>query len=241
VGRDGPEKLDKLVRSLESNIGKIWKEHQWTRDDCFFTFGAGSPNAKIGDTKETELRGMKAVSEALKPFEARSPLRHEETVDILFWNHSDPNPSSVRISLKTASYHGLNNNTSNYSGFRFELSKAPNSHHCDIVVAVQFDMNDRTRVVSAYVFDAKDIYKMGMKSFYWNKYDHTDKMFDMTIETGKQALKQRVSLFMKTDEERSAIVDKYLHQKMLLFVPKTEVYFMEMESKHHWTSNNMNL
>ena len=88
------------------------------------------------------------------------------------------------------------------------LSKAPNSHHCDIVVAVQFDLDNRTQAVAAYVFDAKDIYKMGMKSFYWNKYDHTDKMFDMTIETGKQALKQRVSSFMKTDEERSAIVKK---------------------------------
>jgi len=204
LDRDNPEKLDKLMKSLESNITDIHTRRAWTRDACFFTFGDGSPNTKVAKTQQTELRGMKAVSDALAPFQARAPLRQGETVDILFWHHL----KSVRISLKTATYSRLNRQQHSYVGFNFMLSKAPNSHHCDIVVAVQFDMNDRTQVVSAYVFDAKDIYKTGMKSFYWNKYDHTDKMFDMTIETGKQALKQRVSLFMKTDEERSAIVKK---------------------------------
>jgi len=209
VGRDEPEKLDNLMRLFESNIREIWKEHQWTRNDCFFTFGAGSPNAKVGDTKETETRGMKAVSEALKPFEACSPLRHNETVDILFWRNSDPDRgdstnSSVRISLKTATYDHLNKDTGYYSGFLFNLSKAPNAQHCDIVVAVQFSLENNTKVVAVYVFDATDVYMADRKSFCWHKSAHRNKKFNMTNDVGRQGFKDHVAFFMKTDEERSA-------------------------------------
>jgi hypothetical protein len=124
VGRDKPEKLDQLMRCVESNIHEIWDKHRWTRDHCFFEFGTGSPNAKVSVTQQTELRGMKAVSDALKPFEARSPLRHEETVDILFWSHSNPEAgdSSVRISMKTASYHNLNKQYAGYYSHYYKLS-----------------------------------------------------------------------------------------------------------------------
>jgi hypothetical protein len=154
------------------------------------------------------MRGMKAVSEALKPFEAISPLRHEETVDILFWNHSDStrgysSASSVRVSLKTSSYDNLNKKfAGNYSGFQFQLKKAPNSHHCDIVVALQFSLADKTKVVAAYVFDATDVYKADGKSFCWNKSAHRDKKFNMTNDVGRQGLKDHIAFFMKTDEER---------------------------------------
>jgi hypothetical protein len=198
VGRDKPEKLDKLMRSLESNVQEIWKKRKWTRDDCFFTFGKGSPNTNVYDTQQTELRGMKAVSVALAPFEARAPLRQGETVDILFWYGLN----AVRISLKTASYNGLNRQTNSYSGFNFMLSKAPNSHHCDIVVAVRFDLVDKTKVISAYVFNSTDVYKADRKSFCWNKTAHMDKAFDMTTDTGRRAFNERMSSFMKTDKER---------------------------------------
>jgi len=209
VGRDKPDKLDKLMRSLELNIHDIWKKRQWSRDDCFFKFGKGSPNTKVSNTQETELLGMKAVSEALDPFKAQSPLRHNETVDILFWSNSNPKDdaspaSSVRISLKTASYHHLKKDTGNYSSFKFQLGKAPNSDHCDVVVAVQFDLTDKTKVVVAYVFDSKDVYKADRKTFRWHKSAHTDKLFDMTHDTGRHAFKEQVSSFMKTDKERSA-------------------------------------
>jgi len=208
VGRDQPEKLDKLMRSLESNVHEIWKERKWTRDNCFFNFGAGSPNIKIGDNEQTELRGMKAVSEALKPFEARSPLRHGETVDILFWRNSDlergdSTASSVRISLKTASYNSLNRNyTGYYSGFYFPLNKAPNAHHCDIVVAVQFSPADKTKVLAAYVFDATEVYMASRKTFNWNKTAHRNKKFNMTNDVGRQGFKDHVAFFMKTDKQR---------------------------------------
>jgi len=209
VGRDSPDKLDKLMRSLESNIQEIWGKRKWTRDDCFFTFGAGSPNTKVSDNQQTELRGMKTVSEALKPFDACSPLRHGETVDILFWRNLNIKgtfltASSVRVSLKTATYHGLNKDTCSYSGYYFNLSKAPNPHHCDIVVAVQFDLTDKTKVVAAYVFDATDVYTADRKSFCWNKSAHHNKKFNMTNEIGRQGFKDHIAFFMKTDEERSA-------------------------------------
>jgi hypothetical protein len=202
VGHDKPDKLDKLMRSLESNIQEIWSKRKWTRDHCFFKFGKGSPNTKVSNTQETELRGMKAVSEALVPFKAQSPLRHNETVDILFCNSSSA--SSVRISLKTASYHHLNKDTGNFSSFRFQLGKAPNSDHCDVVVAVQFDLTDKTKVVVAYVFDSKDVYKTDRTIFRWHKSAHTDRLFDMTHDTGCHAFKEHVASFMKTDKERSA-------------------------------------
>jgi hypothetical protein len=211
VGRDNPDKLDNLMRSLESNIHDIWNERKWTRDDCFFTFGAGSPNTNVFKTKQTELRGMKAVSEAIKPFEARSPLRHAETVDIVFWNNSNYgvtnlSASSIRISLKTASYDNLNKSTRDYSGFQFILGNAPNSHHCDIVVAIQFSLADNTKVIAAYVFDATDVYTADRKRFCWNKSTHHDKKFNLTNEIGCQGLKDHISIFMKTHEERAAAV-----------------------------------
>ena len=207
VGRDGPEELDKLMRELESNIHEIWGKRQWTREDCFFEFGEDSPNTKVGNSKETELRGTKAVSDALKPFEVRSPLRHAETVDILFWRNSDSErrnltASSVRISLKTATYNNVNGNTGTYSGFKFELSKAPNAHHCDIVVASQFSLENKTKVVAAYVFDATEVYMAGRKTFNWNKSAHRNKKFNMTNEIGRQGFKDHVAFFMKTEEER---------------------------------------
>jgi len=222
VGRDGPDKLDKLMRSLESNIHEIWKKCQWTRDDCFFTFGAGSPNTKVAANQETELRGMKAVSDALKPFEARSPLRHAETVDIIFWN---PNPesghsisSSVRISLKTATYNAAYKNTGDYSGFQFMLSKAPNAHYCDIVVAVQFSLADKTKVVAAYVFDATEVYKTDRKTFCWHKSAHHNKKFNMTNDVGRQGFKDHIAFFMKTDEKREEHrITKVLQRFRVLF------------------------
>jgi hypothetical protein len=127
---------------------------------------------------------MKAVSEAIKPFEARSPLRHAETVDIVFWNNSNYgvtnlSASSIRISLKTASYDNLNKSTCDYSGFQFILGNAPNSHHCDIVVAIQFSLADNTKVIAAYVFDATDVYTADRKWFCWNKSAHHDKKFNL--------------------------------------------------------------
>jgi len=207
VGRDEPEKLDNLMRSLESAVHEIWGKRKWTREDCFFTFGAGSPNTKVSDNQQTELRGMVAVSKALKPFEARSPLRHAETVDILFWNHSDSEcgnltASSVHVSLKTASYSCLNKGTGNYSGFSFHVNRAPNAHHCDIVVAVQFSLEDKTKVIAAYVFNATDVYRADRKSFFLNKSAHRDKKFNMTNDVGRQGFKDHVSVFMKTDEQR---------------------------------------
>ena len=205
VARDQPEKLDKLMQSLESNVQEIWGKRKWTRDDCFFAFGAGSPNTNVGDNKVTEMRGMKAVSEALKPFESFSPLRHNETVDILFWNQSnpdDPTASSVRVSLKTATYHGLNKDTAYYSGFKFKLGNAPNAHHCDIVVAVQFSLVEKTKVIAVYVFDATDVYMADRKSFGWHKSAHHNKKFNMTNDVGRQGFKDHISVFMKTDEQR---------------------------------------
>jgi len=207
VGRDQPEKLDNLMRSLESNIQEIWGKRKWTRDDCFFKFGAGSPNTIVQSTKQTELLGMKAVSEALKPFEARSPLRHGETVDILFWRNSDSKrvdstASSVRISLKTATFNNLNKDTGHYSGFKFILSTAPNADHCDIVVAVQFDLENKTKVVAAYVFDSTDVYNRGLETLNWNKSAHRNKKFNLTNNIGCQGFKDHVSSFMKTDKQR---------------------------------------
>jgi len=220
VGRDTPEKLDNLMRSLESNVHEIWKKRQWTRDNCFFTFGAGSPNTNISDSQRTELRGMDAVSDALKPFEARSPLRHAETVDIMFWKNlnldlarEESTASSVRISLKTAVYDHLNKETGYYSGFEFKLKKAPNAHHCDIVVAVQFLLTDKKKVLAAYVFDSTNVYKADRKSFNWNKSAHRNKKFNMTNDVGRQGFKDHVSSFMKTDEERKEIRRKIVLQR----------------------------
>lgn len=209
VDRDSLKKLRTLIRSLESNIQEIWDKRHWTRDDCFFKFGEGSPNTNIGKTKQTELLGAKAVSEALAPFEARAPLRQNETIDILFWDSfildTDLSASSVRISLKTASYNNINKNTGGYSGFYFLLNTAPNCHHCDIVVALQFNLSNKTQVVAAYVFDSTDVYNTGLKTFNWHKSAHTDKAFDMTNDTGRQAFKERVASFMKSTEERRRV------------------------------------
>jgi hypothetical protein len=205
VGRDQPEKLDKLMLSLESNVHKIWGKRKWTRDDCFFEFGDGSPNTNVPQLRQTEMLGMKAVSEALKPFEACSPLRHAETVDILVWNHPErgnSNASSVRISLKTASYANLTKSTKGYSGCSFLLSKAPNAHHCDIVVAVQFSLENKNKVIAAYVFDATEVYKVDRKRFCWHKTAHHNKKFNMTNDVGRQGFKDHVAFLMKTDEER---------------------------------------
>jgi hypothetical protein len=214
VGRDNPEKLDKLMMSLESNVHEIWGKRKWTRDDCFFTFGDGSPNTKVQLTKQTELRVTKAVSDALKPFEARSPLRHNETVDILFWRNLDlareeSTASSVRISLKTASYNNLNKKfAGNYSGFQFELKRAPNAHHCDLVVAVQFSLENKNKVVAAYVFDTTEVYKVDRQKFCWNKSAYGNKKFNMTNDVGRQGMRDYVSSFMKTDKERRGPVKK---------------------------------
>ena len=212
VGRDSPAKVYKLMRSLESNIKVIWEKRKWTRDDCFFKFGEGSPNTEVSTTQETEMRGMQAVSEALIPFEPRAALRQNETVDILFWNRlnsegilsSDLSALSVRVSLKTASYNHLNKDTGEYSGFYFPLNNAPNSDHCDIVIAVRFDLPGRKKAIAVYVFDAKDVYSTGIKTFHWNKSSHADKMFDMTSQTGRDAFKERVHSFMLSDEQRAS-------------------------------------
>jgi hypothetical protein len=202
-GRDGPDKFDALMGSFESNIKEIYTKRGWTREHCFFTFGAGSPNTTIGPSKQIELLGMKAVHDALIPFQPRAPLRQGETVDIMFTQSEDTN-CLVRVSLKTAEYHHLNQQTKAYSGFQFKLMKAPNSDYCDIVIAVQFNVQNRRQAVSAYVFDAKDVYNINHKAFCWNKSAHQDKKFDLTNESGCFAFKERVSSFMKSDEERSA-------------------------------------
>jgi hypothetical protein len=206
-GHDDPKKLKQLMQSLESNIKAIGAKRGWTRDDCFFAFGSGTPNTNVSETQKTELRGLKAVSDALKPFEPRAALRQNETVDILFWQRSDPD-RSVRVSLKTASYHNLNKETKKFSGFRFNLSKAPNAHHCDIVIAISFDLTDSTQVVTTSVFDANNVYNTGLKTFCWKKSAHQDTTFDMTSEVGRKAFKEHVALFMKSDDQRITNVNK---------------------------------
>jgi len=203
LGRDDPEDLDILIQSLESSIKDIHVKRKWTRDACFFNFGKGSPNTNVADSQEMELRGMKAVCKALSPFKARAPLRQNETVDVVFHDLSEFGPeASVRVSLKTATYNGLKKETKKFSGFIFCLKKAPNSHHCDIVIAVRFDLATRTQVVAASVFNAKNVYNTGRKTYGWNKFAHEEETFDFTHENGRQAFKEHVASFMQTDAER---------------------------------------
>jgi hypothetical protein len=84
------------------------------------------------------------------------------------------------------------------------LKKAPNAHHCDIVVAVQFSLENKNKVVAAYVFDTTEVYKVDRKKFCWNKSAYRNKKFNMTNDVGRQGFKDHVAFFMKTDEERSA-------------------------------------
>jgi hypothetical protein len=70
------------------------------------------------------------------------------------------------------------------------------------VVAVQFSLVDNTKVVSAYVFDAAEVYMSDRKTFCWNKSAHHKKKFNMTNDVGRQGFKDHVAFFMKTDEER---------------------------------------
>ena len=98
--------------------------------------------------------------------------------------------------------------TGESSGFKFLLGKAPNSHHCDIVIAVQFDLADKTKVVAAYVFDSTDVYKANRTSVCWNKSAHRNKKFNMTNDVGRKGFKDHVSSFMKTDKERKEPVNK---------------------------------
>ncbi|CAM9159287.1 unnamed protein product [Phaeothamnion confervicola] len=202
VGRDGPEKLADLVQSFESNVEDIWEKRKWTREDCFFSFGEGSPNATVSQSHQIELRGLRAVSDALIPFEARAPMRHNEATDILFWH----NGRSVRVSLKTAQYHHLNKERMVFSGFQFDLKKAYHSQYCDIIIAVQFNLPDRTQAVAAFVFVAASIYNTNRKRFCWNKSAHHDKKFHLTNEAGRQAFKESVRSFMRSNEER--IIEK---------------------------------
>jgi hypothetical protein len=110
---------------------------------------------------------------------------------------------SVRVSLKTASYDNLNRKfAGDYTGFNFHCSKAPNGHYCDVVIAVQFDLVDKTKVVAAHVFDAKEVYTTDRKRFCWNKSAHLNKKFNMTNIIGRQGFKDHIAFFMKTDEER---------------------------------------
>ena len=199
VGRDRPETLQRLIQNLESYIHEIHVKHKWTRDDCFFKFGARSPNTNVSITQQTEIRGIQAVYDALSPFEARAPLRPNEATDIIFWHDG----RKIRVSQKTASYHHLNKETAAYSGFYFHRSKAPNAHHCDAVIAVQFDVPDGKKVIAAYVFDAASVYATGRSSFRWNKSAHADKKFELTDNVGCEQFKDCVASFMKTDDERN--------------------------------------
>jgi len=205
VGRDNLQRLEQLTRSLEDNIKKIGIKKQWTRDMCFFKTGTGTPNTGVSITQETELRGLNAVNDALKPFKARAPWRQNETVDIMFYDDT----RSVRVSLKTASFNNYKKETKEYSGFTFDLMKAPKSHHCDIVIALQFDVETRRQVVAAIVFSAEDVYKHVKKNvrgrFYWSKFAHQEATFDLTDHDGRQAFKDYVASFMILDKERTDV------------------------------------
>jgi len=198
VGHHGPDKLQQLIQNLESYIHEIHDKRHWTRDDCFFKFGYGSPNTAVGVTKETEIRGIEAVRNTLVPFEVRAPLRPNEATDIIFWH----NGRSVRVSQKTATYR-LDKEKTTYGGFQFLRKKAPNVHHCDVVIAIQFDFADNKKVVAAYVFDAAYVYDTDHKSFSWSKYAHEDNKFDLTSNVGRMEFKDYVESFMKTDEEHA--------------------------------------
>jgi hypothetical protein len=82
------------------------------------------------------------------------------------------------------------------------------------VVAVQFSLENNTKVVAVYVFDATDVYMADRNSFCWHKSAHRSKKFNMTNDVGCQGFKDHVSLFMKTDEERE---ERQLHKVLQRF------------------------
>ena len=88
-----------------------------------FSFGPGSPNSNVQDTKEKELIGIKVVADVLAPeFAVRSPLRHAETTDaVLELILNFQVTVSKNVSFKTTQRNGLKKDGT-FSGFIFTLT-----------------------------------------------------------------------------------------------------------------------
>jgi hypothetical protein len=195
VGRDSPEKLQELMHSFKENIRMVSLKRGWTREDCFFGVGPESPNSNVDFNKHKELRGMMSLRDAMNPFELRSPLRHNETVDVVLVHDS----VKIRVSLKTATYAKYTGKEG-YSGFFFNRRSAPNWHHCDVVIAVRFNVQD-TQAVAATVFTVQEVYDTGKFKICWHKTGRRETTFDLTSEEGKLSLRKHVETFAGKNEE----------------------------------------
>ena len=174
---------------------------KWTRDDCYFTGGTGTPNPNASSLSQTAMRGWKAIEDTLRPIDIilKAPNRQNETVDTVLVTEYQ----TLRVSLKTATYKHKKPSGA-YSGFHFQCSKAPRSEHCDAIIAVRFDINDSSRAISVIVFDdAREVYESGLKYINWHRTARLEDTYSLDPDSsGPDLFRSRVASMMIHDEDR---------------------------------------